>query len=81
MNCSSCNRQIKHAIVMMEDVPGVGPVRKDSCFACVSQVGEREMKTSQAATCPSCGEKSSTMTVQQDSRFTFTCAAGHSWTL
>lgn len=81
MNCSYCKKPIKHAIVLMENVPGVGPERKDACFSCVSRVAESEMRMSQKAICPTCNTESEKVTLKADSNFEFSCKSGHTWVL
>jgi hypothetical protein len=41
--CSTCKKQTSWAFEVLEDVPGKRPVRRNLCFPCISDLGDRIM--------------------------------------
>ena len=44
MNCSYCNKPAKILFLLHEDVPKAGPTRKEACFPCVQDLGEKTVR-------------------------------------
>lgn len=44
MDCSYCKKKFKTLFLLQEDIPGEGPTRKQACFSCIQDLGEKAMQ-------------------------------------